>query len=222
MSSNTSTLMMNEDYFNHYPFNQMPNIISNSYNMNHNNSNLNNSNVNLNNGPNGSHQYNYHNLQAPAHNNTVYNQYIPAGNLGMNSSYLTLGPAGNSGSLIPAQISPTANPNGMHYASKIVSRTPSFNSSSVLSSSPSSSTSSTLSIHLPHQQAQINNISHSISTSNDQLDYEQSGELDTSTQSNDPAEMARLKQMRGAKLTQEEIQLLVKDRQRKDNHNMSN
>ena len=36
------------------------------------------------------------------------------------------------------------------------------------------------------------------------------------------AEMIRQKQLRGCILTQEELQLLAKDRQRKDNHNMSN
>ncbi len=36
-----------------------------------------------------------------------------------------------------------------------------------------------------------------------------------------PADIARLKQLQGLHLTDEEIKLIVKDRQKKDNHNMS-
>ena len=72
------------------------------------------------------------------------------------------------------------------------------------------------------QQSHLSSIEHSmsISGSTDHLDYDQASIDGTLPQVNDPAEQARLKQMRGIKLTPEEIQLLVKDRQRKDNHNM--
>jgi hypothetical protein len=40
-------------------------------------------------------------------------------------------------------------------------------------------------------------------------------------QANDPAELVRIKHSKGLKLTSDEHQMLVKDRQRKDNHNMS-
>ena len=36
-----------------------------------------------------------------------------------------------------------------------------------------------------------------------------------------PSDVARLKKLQGLHLTDEEIRLIVKDRQKKDNHNMS-
>ena len=36
-----------------------------------------------------------------------------------------------------------------------------------------------------------------------------------------PTDIARLKRLKGLNLTQDEIKLIVKDRQKKDNHNMS-
>ena len=36
-----------------------------------------------------------------------------------------------------------------------------------------------------------------------------------------PSDIARLKKLQGLHLTDEEIRLIVKDRQKKDNHNMS-
>ena len=35
-----------------------------------------------------------------------------------------------------------------------------------------------------------------------------------------PTDIARLKKLKGINLTQDEIKLIVKDRQKKDNHNM--
>jgi len=116
-------------------------------------------------------------------------------------------------------------------ASKIVSRTPSFSSSSSPSSSSSSLSSSSLTHQISqsthHHQNNNHNHEHSLAAAAamaDQIEYgDHSSQMETSlssSQINDPAEQARLKQMRGIKLTQEEIQLLVKDRQRKDNHNM--
>jgi hypothetical protein len=118
-------------------------------------------------------------------------------------------------------------------ASKIVSRTPSFSSSSSPSSSSSSLSSSSLthqisqSTHHHHNNNNSHNHEHSLAAAAamaDQIEYgDHSSQMETSlssSQINDPAEQARLKQMREIKLTQEEIQLLVKDRQRKDNHNM--
>lgn len=36
-----------------------------------------------------------------------------------------------------------------------------------------------------------------------------------------PADVARLKKLQGVHLTEDEIKLIMKDRQKKDNHNMS-
>lgn len=36
-----------------------------------------------------------------------------------------------------------------------------------------------------------------------------------------PTDIARLKKLKGINLTEDEIKLIVKDRQKKDNHNMS-
>jgi hypothetical protein len=36
-----------------------------------------------------------------------------------------------------------------------------------------------------------------------------------------PADLARIKQLQGLNLTTDEIKMIVKDRQKKDNHNMS-
>ena len=37
-----------------------------------------------------------------------------------------------------------------------------------------------------------------------------------------PSDMARVKKLQGLNLTEDDIRLIVKDRQKKDNHNMSN
>ena len=36
-----------------------------------------------------------------------------------------------------------------------------------------------------------------------------------------PTDIARIKKLKGLNLTEDEIRLIVKDRQKKDNHNMS-
>ncbi|RNA35593.1 transcription factor EB isoform X2 [Brachionus plicatilis] len=79
---------------------------------------------------------------------------------------------------------------GTTYSPKLITRTPSINSSTG-SSSPSS-------------------VSSNLNSTN--LDFE--------ANKPDPAEMAKKKSLAGQKLTDEEMQLLIKDRQRKDNHNM--
>lgn len=94
---------------------------------------------------------------------------------------------GQSSSYMNSMLQPAAN-----YSPKLITRTPSINSS-IGSSSPSSVSSN------------IN--------SNNNLDFE--------SNKTDPAEIAKKKSLAGQKLTDEEMQLLIKDRQRKDNHNMS-
>jgi hypothetical protein len=79
--------------------------------------------------------------------------------------------------------------------------------------------------------ASNNNNQNAVSSStNESFDYDNAGTPSNGPSTgaaavvaaNDPAELARQKQMRGLTLTPEELQLLAKDRQRKDNHNMSN
>lgn len=52
-------------------------------------------------------------------------------------------------------------------------------------------------------------------------DNKHSHNPNNNTNPNDPAEIARRKRQQGIPLTPDEMQLLVKDRQRKDNHNLS-
>ena len=47
------------------------------------------------------------------------------------------------------------------------------------------------------------------------------GSFSQQTSSSCPADVARIKQLQGLNLTTDEIKLIVKDRQKKDNHNMS-
>lgn len=121
------------------------------------------------------------------------------------------------------------------YGSKMMSRTPPYpivNSSSATSPSASSSSNSSSSNHST-QGTQLGNSANNggnnattSSSSAESHEYEP-GQVGVSPSNNsvpnpaDPAEIVRQKQMRGLKLTQDELQLLVKDRQRKDNHNMS-
>ena len=150
-----------------------------------------------------SNQYTYHTLQSPQiQNNQNYNNQLMQSNSNVNS-YMSLAPQSNT------------------YGSKIMTRTPSFNSSLCGSSSSSSSPLSLSTSSLNNIQASNQNAVSS--STNDSFDYDNASSSGTpSTPANDPAELVRQKQMRGITLTQEELQLLAKDRQRKDNHNMSN
>lgn len=193
-----------EDYFNQFTFNQVTNIMMN--NTNNQNPNLTNSN-----------QYTYHTLQSPQlqEQNPTYNNQIIQPSANMN--YMHLGPNGTNGG--NGQNGGGPNP----YGSKIIHRTPSYNSpicasSSSTSSSPSSLLSSSNS-SLTLTQTSNNQICAHSST-NDSFDYDASS-TGTPAGTTDPAEIARQKQIRGISLTPEEQQLLAKDRQRKDNHNMS-
>lgn len=47
------------------------------------------------------------------------------------------------------------------------------------------------------------------------------GSFSQQASSSCPADVARIKQLQGLNLTSDEIKLIVKDRQKKDNHNMS-
>ena len=190
-------LISSEDYFNQFTFNQVTNIMMN-----------NNNNAQANNMSN-SNQYTYHTLQTPQNqNNQNYNnQSIPSNNSSINS-YMSI-----------------AGPHQVTYSSKITTRTPSYNSSLCGSSSSSSSPSSLLSSSTTslNNLAQSNNTQNAVSSStNESFDYDNASSSGTPNASvNDPAELARQKQIRGLTLTSEELQLLAKDRQRKDNHNMS-
>ncbi len=183
---------MNEEYFNQFSFTQMSNIMNNANTS----SGFNSSNGN---------QYTLHTLQPPqaSHNQSLYNQYISSNNPNINHSYLTLT---SNQQLQLNNLNQTFN-------TKLTNRGHSFNSPSIGSSSSSSSPSMT-SQNAGHTNSSNANIVSS--STSDSLDLEQNN-----SNTSDPAEMARIKQLRGIKLTQDEIQLLVKDRQRKDNHNMS-
>ena len=191
--------MMSEDYYNPFTFSHM---ISNNTNL----TNLNSS------------QYSMHTLQnSPlTTQNQNYGQLMQS-NSGMNPSYLTLGSAVSNS-----------------YGSKIISRTSSFNSSfgstgSSSSSSPSSSVmsaSANSQTNLPqaqsHLQTNMQSSSNNMGNNNNgESSYDIEGASGGASSPNDLAEIARLKQARGIPLTSEEAQLLAKDRQRKDNHNMS-
>lgn len=231
-TSNSSSIMTSDDYFNQFSFNQMSMMPHGNFN-NSNNNNLTINTTNNGNNINSNGHYNFHSMQTPhsSHiqsNNQAYGQYVPSTNITMNTSYITLGTSISNNSNVGFANGESNLSNHNHHtnngsipfssASKIVSRTPSFSSSS----SPSSSSSSLSSSSLAHQPTHHNTIDHSISlaSTTDHTEYDHASIETNIAQVNDPAEQARLKQMRGIKLTQEEIQLLVKDRQRKDNHNM--
>ena len=201
LSTTLSANMMplsNEDYFNQFTFNQVTNIMMNNNNNNSQNNNMSNSN-----------QFTYHTLQSPQiQNNQNYNnQPISSNNLNMNS-YMSMTGSQSAG-----------------YSPKITTRTPSYNPS-LCGSSPSSSSPSSL---LSSSATSLNNLGQSSnaqnavsSSTNESFDYDNASSSGTpSAPANDPAELARQKQLRGLTLTPEELQLLAKDRQRKDNHNMS-
>lgn len=160
----------------------------------------------------------FHTLQAP-HN---YNHQL------MNQTYLTVNASNNYGLKSSHQ-------NGL------LTRSPSGNSSErgVASSSSSSSPSSSGSQSLNQNQANGNNSHNGLQVSpnvsvnspasaaaNNHDIHGEYGEVTEKmnsaiTAASEHAEMIRQKQLRGCILTQEELQLLAKDRQRKDNHNMS-
>lgn len=119
--------------------------------------------------------------------------YTNYGNQNPQYSFHTLQPSsqqyqfgGQAPSYMNSMLHPAAN-----YSPKLITRTPSINSSTG-SSSPSSVSSN-----------------------------QNSNNLDLEANKIDPAEIAKKKSLAGQKLTDEEMQLLIKDRQRKDNHNMS-
>ena len=209
----------NEDYYNQFTFNQVTNIMMN----NNNNSNNGQNNSMSNHHPN---QYTYHTLQSPQiqnNQNNYSNQAMSANNGNNNNinnsnmnSYMSMGG--------PQPI--------VYNNSKITSRTPSYNSSSLqcngssssLASSPSSSSLLSSSATSLNSVVPSSNAQNAVSSStNESFDYDNASSSGTPSAppANDPAEMARQKQMRGLTLTPEELQLLAKDRQRKDNHNMS-
>ena len=209
---------MNEDYYNQFSFSQI--MMSNNHGNNVNNG------MSLNSGSIGGHNaghYSYHTLQPTQSVSAHPGQHHLLGSV--NSSYAQI--AGPSSSVV--------------YGTKLISRTPPYpivNSNSASSpSASSSSNSSSSSLNHSSQGGQLGSSTNGINNTNssgaDGHDYHESSHSQGGSGANqsngpnsvpnpaDPAEIVRQKQMRGLKLTQDEIQLLVKDRQRKDNHNMS-
>jgi hypothetical protein len=124
--------------------------------------------------------------------------------------------SGNSSASSPSSASISSNNNhNINNSSNNNSNGMSSQNNGTVSSSSSSA--SMLHHGLHHSQLHLHHSSNSMDAA-DLLDYDSksgSGLL------NDPAELVRLKKMRGLPLTEDEVQLLAKDRQRKDNHNMS-
>ena len=183
---------------------------------------------------------NFHTLQPanqqnhPNHHQNL-NQYLSnsATVNHQSSNYLTLNTIQNSGqtSHQPPQ---QQQQQQTAYMPKLVQRASSFNSSPIASnsssaSSPSSSLSSSSGSTLitsnhqfgPQLSLPCNLGSGSGNDFDPRVSSPTSSGLTSPSVPTDPAEIARLKQARNIKLTPEEVQLLVKDRQRKDNHNMS-
>jgi hypothetical protein len=186
-----------------------------------------------------SNQITYHTLQPSGQMQSIQggggsynNHYMPSlGSSMAHQSYLTGGVSHHSSlpapSYIPKPVTRTSSSNSVSGGSSVSSPS----SSSISSNNNSSNTnnngssnngmsnqtnSGTSSMHqnLHHSQLHLN---HSMDAA-DLLDYDsKSG----NSLLNDPAELVRMKKIRGLTLTEEEIQLLAKDRQRKDNHNMS-
>jgi len=115
---------------------------------------------------------------------------------------------GNTSSSSSSSPSST-NPNNKNHSAPIHHNQHSSGSQNSLLVSPTMSICSPSNIH--------NNIN-----SNKELECD-SGEKNSSAiaAASEHAEMIRQKQLRGCVLTQDELQLLAKDRQRKDNHNAS-
>ena len=221
-----------DDYYNHNQYfsqmNQMNHLILNS------NGSVNNPGQNVmgNNGlggmnPSNSGSY-FHTLQAP-HNYSHQLLGNSGPNSGLNPTYLTVN-ASNSGYAMKS------------HQSGLLVRSPSGTSSerglasSSSSSSPSSSGSQSLNQNHAysiqpgnHNGLQVSpNLSVNSPASGTAHNQELHGEYEATekmnsaiTAASEHAEMLRQKQLRGCTLTQEEHQLLAKDRQRKDNHNMS-
>ena len=213
-----SNLMMAEEYCNSFQYNPMGNMMNNGGICTNNNNN----------------PITYHTLQSTGGNQMStsqgYNQYMPFTNSNMhNSSYLTLGSGSTMNSLNNGGSASNSTLSGS-YVPKLVSRTSSSNSigggSSVSSPSSSSNSSPNQSgMHHGHHNNGASNNSNGTSSSvmdnpGDLLDYDSSKSLNSSSLLNDPAEIVRMKKMRGVPLTDEEVQIFMKDRQRKDNHNM--
>lgn len=232
--------MMNDDYYSQFSYNHMSTSTNTHYgnhlntaNMNtnaygsfhsmqaaHNNQNYNHSLVH-------SHNNNLHSLHSTSHHHHQHHQqqhYMHSNS--STPSYITLSST-TSSSTTPSQSSTQSASNAALNSSfnapnsKISNRTASSINSTMCSSSSSSSSS-------PASNSSFNNINQTLSSTSIE-DYDASIEAAvaaslsnvTASPANDPAELARIKQMSGLKLTPDEVQLLVKDRQRKDNHNMS-
>ncbi len=169
------------------------------------------------NGMNGSNTGAYfHTLQVP-HN---YNHQIISTS---NSSYLSMN-ASNTNYGIK-----------VHHNGLLTARSPSCGNTSSSSSSSPSSNNNHLSHINQHNSGSQNSLlvsptmsisspsnSHNNVNNSKELEYD-SAEKNSSAiaAASEHAEMIRQKQQRGFVLTQEELQLLAKDRQRKDNHNAS-
>lgn len=238
----TGSSMMNEDYFNQSPY--ASSVVSNHQSsMNVNSSSGLNGGAMINGGHTGQSQY-FHTLQ-PMHHHHHHqmpsSQFINQssnGSMGANggagAGYLTLNSSGmhqsQSGPVSQSMMQSMVQPSKQNspsqsapYMPKYISRTSSFSSSSTMSSPPSSASSSSSSTGAINGQnnAHLTISCTGIATAGSDFDHLSSPNSSLSSPT-DPAEIARIKHSRNMKLTPEELQLLVKDRQRKDNHNMSN
>lgn len=235
MGGNSNVMSLsNEDYYaSGYTYNQMTNhIILNSNGPNANN-NGNNNCIN----PGSSHVMNNSlnggNESAAAYFHTLQSPHLPG------SSWPGHANQNNNNYL-------AANPNGAyglkvhHGHNGIMTRSPSLDKGIASSSSSSSPSSASLSHNNQNQNNSsigiIQQIQHNASSSllvspdasidspnnPNSPDYEANEKINSgNTAASEQAELIRQKQLRGCTLTHEEMQLLAKDRQRKDNHNMS-
>lgn len=243
-SSNPILPIMNEDYFGQISYNQMPNILNN------NSSTITTSSNQQQHQQQQSHQQQHHQQQQQYNFHTLQpaNQQIQPNHHQNLNQYLTNPTMPNHQS--PNSYSPlntTQNPNNQqsqqqqqpYIPKQLVQRASSFNSSPLasnsLASSPSSSLSSSSGSTLTtsnsnHQFASQLSLPCNLNSGlaggpgsdfDPRISSPTSSGLASPSVPTDPAEIVRLKQARNIKLTPEEVQLLVKDRQRKDNHNMS-
>ena len=228
-NSNVMSLS-NEDYYaSGYAYNQMTNhIFLNSNGPGGNNTGSNQMNPSsphvMSNSLNGANAAYFHTLQSP---HLVGSSWPGHSNQNSNG-YMTP----NSSSAYGLKVH--------HGHNGIITRSPSLDKG-IASSSSSSSPASTSLSHMTSNQNQNNSslgINQQIHNNPNLLvspdasidspnngnspDYETPEKVNSgNTAASEQAELIRQKQLRGCALTQEELQLLAKDRQRKDNHNMS-
>ena len=210
----STNLITNEDY-SAFHYNQMTNMMNNNSGSSHG-------------------HITYHTLQPSGQSGQNHGYSHPymtmASSSNINSSYITLMGGNNNNSNSTLNSNNINNLSANSYMPKLVSRSSSSNSMGGSSASSSSSSNSSnqsnknSNQHSHNQSQQHQNQLHNASHSKDGELPDYDSKLGNSSNNillNDPAEIVRMKKMQGLPLTEEEVQLLIKDRQRKDNHNMS-